>query len=632
MEDLLEKLNKQQREAVLEEHNRVCVIAGAGCGKTTTLIYRICFLLLVKKVKAENILVLTFAKKAMEEITKRVSLVLEEKGLNLRIYNSHSFCFNILLKHSYLLGYLSNRFVVYDAEDQQTLVKEFVVGGEDKKKILKAILLINNIKNQKKKENEIVREEKKIFENYQRCLKENKAVDFTDLLILTIKLLSFFPKVCQKYQDEFTHILLDESQDLNEIQWEIVRLLNGEKQNIFVVGDPNQAIYGFQGANPKILLSIANSNIWKTIYLNVNYRSTNNILYLSNSFVKRNKELIQNELVSVRQQINSKVVKINQLWPNNLVEFIWKLKARENLNWGDVAILYRSNFLSASIEHSLRQWKIPYEILGAFDFIKREEVKTVVFLLRAIVDKDDVSLINTLKWQENIGKVTVQKIISLSSEKQLTIYDYLTNLEDTSFFKNKQKEALFEFSKKIQFWNQNLSESAGIEVKDCFQKILDDFVYLDILKKDEDYLKKKRNICQLINMITDWRKDKRLLYFKVEEKEENLIEFFSSFFQWLAVVFEKKDSYQERNNLILSSIHQAKGLEFEFVFLIFLDEDFFPSKRSEDLLEEKRIFYVGLTRAKSKLYLVSFTNRESSFLKQIDLNKENVEFVTFNRN
>ena len=542
MKIFLEKLNEQQREAVLEKSSHVCVIAGAGCGKTTTLIYRICFLLSVKKVKAENILILTFAKKAMREIVERVSNVLGAEGANLYIYNFHSFCFSVLLKHSKLLGYLNNNLVVYDADDQQTVIKEFVLfDKKNKEEAIETVLLINNIKNQKKNDADISKAERVLFESYQNCLRENKAIDFNDLIILTIRLFVNFPEICENYRNKFSYILIDESQDLNEIQWEIIRLLNGKKQNIFVVGDPNQAIYGFQGARPETLSSIANSRIWKTIYLNINYRSTDNILHLSNSFIKSNKELIQNKLEGVCQQINSKVTRVSRIWPASLAKLIFAIKIKKRLNWGDIAVLYRSNFLSSPIERGLKKQKIPYEVLGAYSFLRREEVKDMISLLRSIINKDDVSLVNTLAWQEKIGRITIGKIIGLSKEKQISVFDCLLDLKDVSLFNANQKKRLSEFSRKLYNWNRAFFELFADKIENYFWEILRDLAYLKHLRKRKDYLKRYSNIQQLINLIVNWNVEEYSILAK-----KNCIDFLGGFLQWLSIFFEKKESFTKK--------------------------------------------------------------------------------------
>jgi len=623
--DFLEELNEQQKQAVYEEHPRICVIAGPGCGKTKTLVSRLIYLLASQKAQSQNILVLTFAKKAIKEIKKRVfSHITTVSPRDLHIYNFHSFCFNVLNKHSHLLGFPDSKFPVYDRHEQEVIIRKILYQNNcnaEKKEINTILAYISGWKNGKLDADplqfdELTKTRYEIYQKYEEYLKTNKALDFNDLLLYTIALLNYHSQVRKEYQEQFTHILLDEFQDINNIQWEVIKLILSDKQNVFLVGDPNQAIYGFQGATPELISSFTKNKEWKTIYLNINYRSTSNILHLSNSFVAKNQSTLVSNLLNTSNPEGVKVNFLIQTSIRSIVRHIRWLLIREKLVFSDIAILYRNNYLSTRLEQELVAQRIPYEILGSFKFIEREEIKDVLSFLRTIIYQDNISFLRILGLQEKIGVRTVEKIEQNSEKKGISIYEYLnnfatiTNLSEEKFVAG-QIEKLSAVILKINKWKEKLEQK--VSLSNFLLGVLNDFNYWEHLKTRINASEREKNVQQFLNIAQNWENKRRKEY-------PNLNELLNSFLQWIIIAFEDKKLIKTRNNLILSSVHQAKGLEFEVVFFVYLDQGTLPYKEAQDLTEEKRLFYVGITRAKRLLYLISSQELYSPFLDEIDKN------------
>jgi len=622
MEEIFQELNEQQKKAVYEKHPRVCVIAGPGCGKTKTLVSKAIYLLVSKQARPENILILTFAKKAIKEVRKRIfSYITTISPKSLNIFNFHSFCFQVLNKHSYLLGFPESKFPVYDRHEQEAIIKKIVYQNNyncDQKEINTIITCISGWKNGKLvfthlQADELTRRRYEMYEKYQEYLKTNKALDFNDLLLYTIALFNYHSQVRQEYQNQFTHILLDEFQDINAIQWEIIKLISSDKQNVFLVGDPNQAIYGFQGATPQLISSFTQDKEWKTIYLNTNYRSTSNILSLTNSFVEKNTaSLIKNLLVSSKPE-GVKVNLISYLHLRSMVNRIRWLVIQEKYQFSDIAVLYRNNYLSSRIEQELVAQKVPYEILGSFKFIEREEIKDVLAFCRTIIYQDNISLLRILGLQEKIGARTIEKIEQNSEKEGISIFDYLNNFATIANLSQEklltgQIEKIAEVVLKINHWKEKLANQ--LSLNNFLLGILNDFNFWEHLKTRINSNEREKNVQQFVNIAQNWENKRKKEY-------PNLGELLNTFLQWILIAFEDKKLLKTRNNLILSSVHQAKGLEFEVVFFVYLDQGTLPYRDTQDLTEERRLFYVGITRAKKLLYLIS-SKEPSPFLDELD--------------
>ncbi|CAH1756754.1 3955_t:CDS:2 [Entrophospora sp. SA101] len=505
--EFLQELNEQQKQAVYEEHPRICVIAGPGCGKTKTLVSRLIYLLSSQKAQPQNILVLTFAKKAIKEIKKRVfSHITTVSPKDVHIYNFHSFCFHVLNKYSHLLGFPDSKFPVYDRHEQETIIRKILYQNNynaEKKEINTILAYITADPLQF---DELTKTRYEIYQKYEDYLKTNKALDFNDLLLYTIALFNYHPQ-----------------------------------QNVFLVGDPNQAIYGFQGATPELISSFA-----------------------------KNKD--------------------------------------------DVAILYRNNYLSTRIEQELVAQRIPYEILGSFKFIEREEIKDVLSFLRTIIYQDNVSLLRILGLQEKIGARTIEKIEQNSEKERISIFNYLNNFATITNLSaekigTEQVERIGAVILKINKWKEKLEQK--ISLSTFLLSVLNDFNYWEHLKTRINSAEREKNVQQFLNIAQNWENKRKKEY-------PNLNELVNSFCRWIIIAFEDKKLIKTRNNLILSSVHQAKGLEFEVVFFVYLDQGTLPYKETQDLTEEKRLFYVGITRAKRFLYLISSQELYSPFLDEID--------------
>lgn len=615
--NILTELNEQQREAVLSEAKRICVIAGPGCGKTKTLVSRVVNLVSQRSFNPRSILLLTFSKKAIKEIRNRLEHLLGVSNASrLNVHNFHSYCYRFLRENYRELGFQENNFPIYDKNDQETLLKGLLddLNYPYDSKELNTIISLISLCKIKTNQLEYVRENDpirySIIQKYQQRLSFNKALDFNDLLTATIKLLKVNEQLRKVYQSKFSNILVDEFQDVNDVQWELVNLFAGKQTTIFLVGDPNQSIYGFQGSSPELISSFIGKEDWTSIYLNINYRSTANIIEYSNQFLTRNKQdLIFNKLRSTKETgatvefISSSV----RFVIKKIVYLIENLRVKQ----GEIVILYRNNYLSSMIEQELTFNRISYEILGAFKFIEREEVKDVVTYLKMMSFQDDISFLRILKITESFGAKFIENVAHFSQISGLTIANYLTSnvnelVSDRGDWKlNKnQKKVIGEFIN--SFKQLAVQLETDCVVSKFATEIISGFQYFAHLEKKSNHAERKRNIQQLLNVIRTWEKN--------NHNFENLRAALNDFIQYCLITFEDSSMKSLKNNLILSSVHQAKGLEFDFVFFLHLDNGILPYKNSADLAEEKRIFYVGITRARKRLYLVSNNANPSDFL------------------
>jgi DNA helicase II / ATP-dependent DNA helicase PcrA len=614
---ILNDLNSQQKEAVLSEKKKICVIAGPGCGKTRTIIFRVIDLVLNKNVDPGNILLLTFSKKAIKEIKNRLIVSLGSRYSHfLNIYNFHSYCYRFLRKNYLALGFEKDNFPIYDRNDQEALIKKILNDKDysyDAKEISTIILKISLCKIKLgyldyTEKNDPVRY--KIFQEYQKLMSLNNAFDFNDLLIYTAKILKNNQELKRSHQNKFTNILVDEFQDVNDLQWEIVNLFSGSETAVFLVGDPNQSIYGFQGSSPNLISLFVSKDDWTTYYLNTNYRSTGNIVNFSNSFLTRNRgDLILNQLKSTKEMGSS--VKIISSSVRFIVKKIIYLIKDLQINPREIIILYRINYLSAIIEQELSLGGITYEVLGSFRFIEREEVKDVLSYLRLFSFKDDISFLRILRITESFGPKFIENVEYFSKKNELTISNYLNKnvdnlVNDSGDWKlNKnQKVNIENFISSFNVLNQKIK--TNFDILNFVYDIINDFKYFEHLDKKNNSFERKKNIQQFFNIIKFWKKENC----NFEVLEDAL----DDFIQYFLTTFEDSDANKSKNNLIISSVHQAKGLEFDFVFFLYLDNGIIPYKNSTDLAEEKRIFYVGITRAKKCLYLVSNNSAPSEFI------------------
>ncbi|HXN54369.1 MAG TPA: ATP-dependent helicase [Mycoplasmatales bacterium] len=593
----INNLNERQKEAVVCNQRKVCVIAGPGCGKTRTLISKVIFILENEK-KINKVLVLTFGKKAIESIRTKLTEKLGILNPNLEIANIHSFCYAFIKKYHNFIN-IKDSFLICDNNMEDLILKEVYRDLDlefETKKVKEVKLLINLFR--LKSIPKINKLELDILENYKEKKKERGSLDFTDLIIYTEKLLNENEEIRDKIQKSYSHILVDEFQDINYPQWNIISIIG--KSNLFVVGDPNQSIYSFQGSKEVIMRSLIKNQEWKKIYLNVNYRSTNEIIKYSNNFTQINKKvLVENHLLGVKG--NGEEIIMSRMNAKKIISTVENIIKDGRFKLKDIAIIYRSNYLSPWLEKILIEKKIPYEILGDFKFLKRSEIRDVIAYLKSILIKDNLSLLRVINLIKRIGAKTEKKIENASNQSEMTVFNFLKSGKYKTIGLTTKKEIIINnFLIKLEKLDNLMLENG--ELFKFLNKVISDFEYWDYLSTlDEN---RKKNIEQLLIIAKEW--DERL---KLKANYNYKI---AEFLNYLSLAFEEKDS-ETKNILTLTNIHQAKGLEFNVVFFVFLDDKVIPSIRNLNGAEEKRLFYVGITRAKEMMYL-TYSNLPSQFL------------------
>ncbi len=652
LEKKFNKMNDMQKEAIFTVNGPVLILAGAGSGKTTIIVNRIAYLLeygdayfseegfekfkefqlreknlnlenldedltneflKANPPKAEEIVAITFTNKAAKELCERLKLILKEKAAKINAGTFHSQCIKILVKYIHILGY-KNNFVIYDTNDSKQILKEIILSLNLNVKIYqpKYILYkISNAKNkfispeeyeEKTKDLEFKSEISKIYRLYQNNLKNANALDFDDILCLTVKLLKENENILNLYQKKFKYIMVDEYQDTNYVQYELIKLLSGYYKNLCVVGDDDQSIYKFRGAAIENILNFEKQmqNV-KTIKLEQNYRSTQNILSAANSVISKN-SMRKNKKIWTSKKEGEKVKEIHIANENEEAKFVCETinqNVKNNMSYKDHAILYRMNAQSSNIEKFLIRNSIPYQIIGSTKFYDRKEVKDILAYLTLIDNSyDDINLtriVNTPK--RGIGTGTVSKIKKLSNQLNIPIYNILKNVENFSVLSSKITQ-LKEFYQLIEeFKNFSKNKTLG----EIFDEIIDKTKYIDYLK--EQYPNEDFRIENLKELKTN------LLQFELENENATL----SNFLFEISLYTDISEYNEDCDKVSLMTLHSAKGLEFPVVFMIGMEEGIFPSSQAKekisDIEEERRLAYVGMTRAKVQLYLTYSSQR-----------------------
>jgi DNA helicase-2/ATP-dependent DNA helicase PcrA len=654
MHKYIDQLNEAQREPVLQKDGPMIIIAGAGSGKTRVLTIRIAYLM-HQGIDAFNILSLTFTNKAAREMKNRISdIVGASEAKNLWMGTFHSVFARILRSEADHLGYPSN-FTIYDSQDSlraiSGIIKELQL-DRDVYKPKQVLSRISNFKNslitvkayfndKDLQEADAMSKKPRMGEIYQhyvdRCFKAG-AMDFDDLLLKTNELLTRFPEVLAKYQNRFRYILVDEYQDTNHSQYLIVRALSDKFQNICVVGDDAQSIYAFRGANINNILNFQKDYEGvKTFRLEQNYRSTRNIVEAANTIIDKNKVKLD-KIVWTANDFGPKI-KIHRSITDNeegrfVASTIWEQKMQNQMNNGDFAILYRTNAQSRAMEDALRKRDIPYRIYGGLSFYQRKEVKDVLCYLRLVINpKDEEALVRVINYPaRGIGNTTIEKLTIAANHYKRSIFEVMQNIERIDLKLNAgTKQKLLDFVTMIQ------SFQAINENQDAFY--LTDHVakktgLVQELKKDAtpEGMAKIQNIEELLNGIKDFTEGQK----EVDGARGALSEFMEDVA--LATDLDKDTSDEDR--VALMTIHLAKGLEFPHVFVVGMEEDLFPSAMSmstrSELEEERRLFYVALTRAEHQAYLTYAQSRyrwgkltdsePSRFIEEID--SQYLEYLT----
>ncbi len=654
MANYLDNLNESQREAVLHKDGPMIIIAGAGSGKTRVLTYRIAHLM-NQGIDAFNILALTFTNKAAREMKERIGTVVNESEVkNLWMGTFHSVFARILRSEADHLGYPSN-FTIYDTQDSVKVISGIIKEMQLDKDVYKSKQVLNRISSFKNSlitvkayynDSDLMEADKKaqrpkigeIYRQYvDRCFKAG-AMDFDDLLLRTNELLTRFPVVLAKYQDRFRYILVDEYQDTNHSQYLIVRALADRFQNICVVGDDSQSIYAFRGANIQNILSFQRHYDQVALFkLEQNYRSTKNIVDAANSVIEKNKTKLDKEVWTDNVE-GSKVKVMRTITEVKegrfIADSIFDNKMNLQLKNSDFAILYRTNAQSRAIEDALREKNMEYVIYGGLSFYQRKEIKDTLSYLRLLVNpNDEQALLRVINYPaRGIGSTTMDKLSVAANHYDKSIFELLTNLNQIDLKLNSgTKTKLSNFVTMIKHFQIEAASKNAFEVAEFVVKqtrIVQD------LEKDgtPEGVSKVENVQELLNAIKNFTEEQR------EKEEDDSLAYFLEDAA-LASDLDKK-SKDNVPRISLMTIHLAKGLEFPFVYIVGLEENLFPSAMSmntrSELEEERRLFYVALTRAEKQAYLSYAQTRyrwgklvdcePSRFLQEID--EKFLEYLT----
>ena len=635
MESYIAELNDAQRAPVLQKDGAMIVIAGAGSGKTRVLTYRIAYLM-SQGVDAFNILSLTFTNKAAREMKTRIAKIVgNSEAKNLWMGTFHSIFAKILRFEADKLGYPSN-FTIYDTQDSQSVIRSIIKDMRLDKDVYKYKQVYSRISSYKNslitvkayfqnpelKEADAMSKKPRLGEIYQeyveRCFKAG-AMDFDDLLLKTNELLNRFPEVLQKYQNRFRYILVDEYQDTNHSQYLIVKALSDKFQNICVVGDDAQSIYAFRGANINNILNFQKDYDNVQMYrLEQNYRSTKNIVNAANSIIEKNKTKLE-KVVWTANDEGPKIV-VNRLLTDGeegrfVAGSIFENKMQNQLNNGDFAILYRTNAQSRAIEDALRKKEIPYRIYGGLSFYQRKEIKDVLAYLRLLINpKDEEALKRVINYPaRGIGQTTMDKLSIAGNQYGKSIFEIIENIDHLDLKITKSTRAkLDNFVNMIKSFTILAENADAFTVADTVTKKTG---LVQELKKDgtPEGIARIENIEELLNGIKDFVEGQK----ELADANGSLAEFLED----VALATDMDKDTGDDDRVALMTIHLAKGLEFPYVYIVGLEEDLFPSGMSmntrSELEEERRLFYVALTRAEKQAYL-TYTQSRYRWGKLID--------------
>ena len=632
MQEILKQLNDKQYEAVVNTEGPCLVIAGAGSGKTKVLTHKIAYLIDEKGVLPWNILAITFTNKAANEMKERIEGLVGDVAKDIWMGTFHSVCVRILRRFIDRIGFDSS-FIIFDTSDQRTLIKACIknIGLDDKMFTDRSVQSeISNAKNEMLEPDQYTlrangdfRKEKiaLVYEMYQKRLKENNAIDFDDIINYTIKILMDNPDVLEYYSDKFKYVLVDEYQDTNKSQFTLVTLLASKNGNITVVGDNDQGIYSFRGADISNILNFERDFPGtKIIKLEQNYRCTGNILKAANSVIKNNEVKYKKQLWTENDVGNlPKVYSAKNEYDEGtyIATQIEHLRREEKYNYSDFAILYRMNTQSRAIEEILRREGIPYKIIGGLKFYERKEIKDVISYLRLIQNpSDNISLKRVINEpKRGIGKTSLDNIEKLAEDTGISMYEIIKNADQYGLnrvFLNSR-----EFVNVIE---ELRNKKDDIKISELIKETLNKSGYTKALE-EENTIEAENRIENLDEFLTV------AIEFEDESAENKL----SDFLEGITLSSDIDNMEETDDSVTLMTLHSAKGLEFPVVFLVGMEEGIFPGYKSisepKELEEERRLCYVGITRAKKNLFLTCSKQRTifgstscnpiSRFLKEI---------------
>lgn len=612
MLDLKNLLNKEQYEGATTIEGQVLILAGAGSGKTRVLTHRIAHMVEDLNIAPYNILAITFTNKAAKEMKDRVKALIGECAENMWISTFHSTCVRILRREIDKIGYKSS-FTIYDSSDQKTLVKECMKAVNINDKDISEQEIISKIGKSKdrmqssrsyKLEHESNFRENKIadvYEMYQKRLKENNALDFDDLIFKTVELFKNNPEILEFYQRKFKYIMVDEYQDTNGAQYELVKLLASKYKNICVVGDDDQCIYQWRGADIKNILDFEKDYPdAKVIKLEQNYRSKGNILNAANVVIVHNANR-KSKVLRTEQELGSKIKVYRAYSDSDEGDFVGKqildIRKNEDKKYSDFAILYRTNAQSRIFEESFRRKGIPYKIVGGTRFYDRKEIKDILAYLKVLINpQDDISIkriINVPK--RSIGDATVNKVQDFAESFELNMWDALSEVRSIPTLTPRNVSCIEPF---VQMMENLMILSETTPVSMLIETILEDTGYMEQLKKSNEIEDKSRieNLKELVSDAVDFEKNS-------EDKS------LSAYLEKVSLVQDTDKMEDEDDSVVLMTVHSAKGLEFPVVFMVGMENGIFPGSASfekeSEMEESRRLCYVGITRAKETLFMTS---------------------------
>ncbi|MDH9166302.1 DNA helicase PcrA [Staphylococcus epidermidis] len=634
MNALVKNMNSEQSEAVRTTEGPLLIMAGAGSGKTRVLTHRIAYLLDEKDVSPYNILAITFTNKAAKEMKARVEHLVGEEAQVIWMSTFHSMCVRILRRDADRIG-IERNFTIIDPTDQKSVIKDVLKSENiDSKRFEPRMFIgaISNLKNELKTPEDAQKEANDfhsqmvatVYKGYQRQLSRNEALDFDDLIMTTINLFERVPETLEYYQNKFQYIHVDEYQDTNKAQYTLVKLLANKFKNLCVVGDSDQSIYGWRGADIQNILSFEEDYPEaKTIFLEQNYRSTKNILNAANEVIKHNSERKPKGLWTANSG-GDKIQYYEAMTERDEAEYVVKeimKHQRSGKKYSEMAILYRTNAQSRVLEETFMKSNIPYTMVGGQKFYDRKEIKDLLSYLRVIANSnDDISLqriINVPK--RGIGPSSVEKIQTYALQNNISMFDALAEVDFIGLSKKVTQECI-SFYEMIQ---NLIKEQEFLEISEIVDEVLQKSGYRDMLDREQSIESRSRleNLDEFMSVPKDYEENTPL-------EEQSLINFLTD----LSLVADI-DEADTQNGVTLMTMHSAKGLEFPIVFIMGMEESLFPHIRaikSEDdheMEEERRICYVAITRAEELLYITNATTRmlfgrsqsnmPSRFLKEI---------------
>lgn len=637
---ILNKLNENQRKAAEKIEGPVLILAGAGSGKTRTVTYRIAHMIKEKNISPLNILALTFTNKAAREMKERAEeLIGEENSYNLVVSTFHSFAVRILKTYSERIGYGRN-FNIYDVDDQKSIITKI-----KKEMNIKDDIAPGRIANRisKLKEDGVGLDEVSrqldlkipanrlfydIYKKYDEVLKANNAMDFSDLLLNARRLLDD-KYVLDIIQNRYQYIVVDEYQDTNNIQYEIINLIAAKYRNICVVGDEDQSIYAFRGANIENILNFEKDYPDAyTIKLERNYRSTKRILDTANELIRNNKSSKGKKLWTDGSE-GEKIKIFNAKTPYDEAEFIVKeikAKSKSGVDYKDMTILYRTNAQSRVLEEKLLEGNVPYKIYGGMQFFQRKEIKDILAYLNLLNNRNDnhnfYRIINVPK--RSIGEKTLEKIAEIANEKNIPMLDALQFVDETNI-RGAVKNTLKDFYNMIQGIYLGLDE---LSVKEVFDEVITKTKYFDSIEDNKE--DRVKNIEELLNSI-------------IELEKRNPHISLADYLDMVSLTASTDEMEENENFVKLMTIHSSKGLEFDYVFIAGMEDGLFPScsfeSSEEDIEEERRLCYVAVTRAKKELYIsyasermtwgqMNYNRKPSRFI--YEMKQDNLEYLVNN--